>query len=102
MVTGEVVTGEEAGIVVALDVKTMDTGGLQGGPHRHIEVVVVITLLQDGLHHRIEVVVAAVITHHHQDAHHLTMVADQEGNEQDHLLHILLTGVLKGTMLVAR
>ena len=88
----------EADIVVALGGMTMDTGGHQGGPHHHIgEEVVITLLLQGGPHRHIEVV---GVTTHHLGAH-LTMVADQGGNGQDLLHTLLLTGVLKGTILVA-
>lgn len=93
----------EAGIVLVLGGMTMDTEGRQGGPHHHIEEVVITLLLQGDPHPLIEVV--DVTTHHlggpHLGARHLSMVADQGGTGLD-LLHILLlTGVLKGTILVA-
>lgn len=82
----------EAGLVVALAVMTMDTGGLQGA-HHHIEVAEI--TLQGGPHHHIEVGEITLL------GARLITVADQGGIEQG-LLHILLTGVLKGTMVVVR
>ncbi len=84
----------EVGTVGVLVVKTMGTEGLQGA--RHIEVVVVIILLRPGVPRRhIEVVVITLLGAH-------LMVGDQEGTGLGLPLHIPLTGVLKGTMLVVR
>lgn len=94
MVVGVIEIEIEADIVGE---RTMATVGLlQGGPRRHIGVVVgvVITLLRRGPHRHIGVVVG-VITRHL--GAHLIMVADQGGTAQGRLL----TGVLKGIMVVA-
>lgn len=98
MVTEEVEEVEEGGIVVALGGMTMDTGGPQGGHHHRIEVAV-ITLQGGHRHHTEVVVVVGGIT---LLGGHLTMVGDQGGSEHGLLLIPHLTGVPKGTMLVAR
>ena len=103
----------EGGIVVGLGMMTMDTGGLHGGPHHRHRIEVVVITLRGGRHHHIEVVVLTHRQgghHHHIEAagvitllgaHHIT-VGDRDGSEQGLLHHILLTGVLKGTMVVVR